>query len=348
MSQVEDLLAPISYEAPCGEDLEYDPAFGEMERAAAGKPEQQMGDQVVEAQEPDWRAVRKQAAELLTRSKDLRIAVYYARASLMTEGFSGFRDGLALLRAFVEQYWEPVHPRLDPEDDNDPTMRVNTIVTLCDADTTLRAVREAPLVSSRVVGRFSLRDVQIASGEAPAPEGVEPPTTATIEAAFTDCELDELSATGAALTEALEHVKAIETTITEQVGVTNAPNLDDLVNMLQPCLQIVSEHLLRRGVGVEETAAEEAEGGGENGAAPAAQRLTGEIHSREDVIRALDKVCEYYERHEPSSPLPLLIRRAKRLATKSFLEIIRDLAPDALGQAVAIGGADENGEEGYQ
>ena len=75
-----------------------------------------------------------------------------------------------------------------------------------------------------------------------------------------------------------------------------------------------------------------------------AQRLTGEITSRQDVIRALDKICEYYDRHEPSSPLPLLINRAKRLASKSFLEIIGDLTPDALAQAQSIGGIEGEGE----
>lgn len=341
---MEQLLAPVSADAPCGEDLEYDPAFSEMERTAAGKPEQQVGDKIVEGEEPDWRAVKKQAVELLKRSKDLRIAAYYARAALKIEGFPGFRDGLAILHGLIEQYWEPVHPRLDPDDDNDPTMRVNVVVSLCDPETTLRTVRETPLVSSRMVGSFSLRDIQIASGETPAPAGFDPPSSTTIDAAFTDSDVTTLSATGSALSEAIGYAKGIETSVTQQVGVTNAPNLDDLVRTLEACSQIVNDQLRRRGVGVEETQDDAPVAGGDGATGPQPQRLTGEINSREDVIRALDKVCEYYERHEPSSPLPLLIRRAKRLATKSFLEIIRDLAPDGLMQAAAIGGADENGE----
>jgi len=65
-----------------------------------------------------------------------------------------------------------------------------------------------------------------------------------------------------------------------------------------------------------------------------------EIRSREDVIRVLDKLCEYYAQHEPSSPLPLLLKRAKRLTSLSFMEIIQDLAPDAVAQAKSIGGAE--------
>ena len=69
--------------------------------------------------------------------------------------------------------------------------------------------------------------------------------------------------------------------------------------------------------------------------------MTGEIRSREDVVRALDKICSYYERHEPSSPLPLLLQRCKRLATMSFIEIVREMVPDGLSQVEVIAGKRE-------
>ncbi|MCY2964693.1 MAG: type VI secretion system protein TssA, partial [Planctomycetota bacterium] len=76
-----------------------------------------------------------------------------------------------------------------------------------------------------------------------------------------------------------------------------------------------------------------AEGGGRM-----AQALTGEILTRDDVVKAIDKICEYYARHEPSSPLPLLLKRAKRLSTMSFMEILQDLVPDGVPQAQLFGG----------
>jgi type VI secretion system protein ImpA len=62
------------------------------------------------------------------------------------------------------------------------------------------------------------------------------------------------------------------------------------------------------------------------------------VNSRADAMRLLDLVCQYYERCEPSSPLPLLIERARRLADKNFLDVLRDLAPDGLNQAKSIAG----------
>ena len=70
---LEHLLVPISEDAPCGDDLEYDLQFGEMERAAVGKPEQQFGDTIVPAEDPDWRDLQRACVKLLDRTKDIRV-----------------------------------------------------------------------------------------------------------------------------------------------------------------------------------------------------------------------------------------------------------------------------------
>ena len=65
------------------------------------------------------------------------------------------------------------------------------------------------------------------------------------------------------------------------------------------------------------------------------------MQSAEDVIRVLDRVCEYYERFEPSSPVPLLLHRAKQLVRKSFFEIIENLSPESVRQIEVISGPRE-------
>jgi type VI secretion system protein ImpA len=62
------------------------------------------------------------------------------------------------------------------------------------------------------------------------------------------------------------------------------------------------------------------------------------IQSREDVVRAIDAICKYFERYEPSSPVPFLLLRAKRLLSMNFMEILGELTPDALRQAEEICG----------
>jgi type VI secretion system protein ImpA len=98
---VETLLAPVSEDAPCGGDLEYDPAFTALEAAAQGKPEQQFGDTVIAAVEPEWPAVAEQALALLRRTKDLRPAVLLARAATHVQGLEGLQIGRASCRERV-------------------------------------------------------------------------------------------------------------------------------------------------------------------------------------------------------------------------------------------------------
>jgi len=341
---VEALLKDVTGDAPCGDNLEYDPAYGELERLCVGKPEQQFGDTIIPAEEPDWAAAKRQAVALAERTKDLRVAATLVRALVQTHGYVGLCDAVALIRGYVEKYWATVHPQLDPDDGNDPTLRVNTLVSLCDADTTVRMLKRAPLVSSRSLGRFSLVDWAIAHGELPAPAGMEsPPTTASIDGAFLDADVEELKATHAAVVAAIEHVQKIESEVTTQVGAASAASLLPLVAVLKDAEKILTPQLARRGVspgGKAEAKEEAVAAAGTAAAGPAAGfAVDGEIGSRDDVIRVLDRICEYYERHEPSSPLPMLLRRAKRLATMSFLDILRELAPDGVAQAEALGGA---------
>ena len=76
------------------------------------------------------------------------------------------------------------------------------------------------------------------------------------------------------------------------------------------------------------------------GAAPEGTAGAGVIRTREDVVRALDRICAYFESQEPSSPVPLLLRRARRLVSKDFMEILADIAPKGAEEAKLIGGLD--------
>jgi type VI secretion system protein ImpA len=344
-----ELLAPISAESPSGPNLEYDPDFSRLERTALGKPEQQMGSTVLAAEEPDWKVVSKEAQAVLARTKDLRVAIHLAKALLRLGAVPGFSEGLAVLRALVDGYWDSVHPQLDPEDDNDPTMRINAVAALVD-NPTLAAVRTAPLVASRALGKFSLRDIAIATGELPAPtgEGETAPQMSTIEAAFESIEPEVLAATAAAAKSALDDVTTIENLITERVGGSRAVNLSKLSALLATASKHLAAAVARRGGAAGAEAAPTDDASGEpvapNDGSPRRSGMPGEVRTREDVVKALEQIVAYYERHEPSSPIPLVIKRAKRLVTMSFLEIMKDVAPDAVSQAALLRGHSDQGE----
>ena len=350
---VETLLGEVTAGLPCGEDLEYDPAFAQMEEQAQETPERQYGDTIIPAEPADWRSVKKTALALAERTRDVRVAVYLTRALLHTDGLPGFAEGLALVDGLIERFWDQLYPQLDPDDDNDPTLRVNTVVALCDPETTLPALRETPLIHSRSLGRISLRDIHIASGVLTplAKEEGELPTPAKIKGAFQEVGPETIQATVALVAAAMESVRRIEAGLTDQIGVSQAPDMSALTSVLKEMRHALVDHLQQQGVTLtDEGSAETGEGGGMqpvgSAVAGSSPRLVvGEIASREDALRMLDKICEYFDRYEPSSPVPLLLRRAKRLMAKDFMAILLDLAPGGADQAQLIFGTQGDNPE---
>jgi type VI secretion system protein ImpA len=66
----------------------------------------------------------------------------------------------------------------------------------------------------------------------------------------------------------------------------------------------------------------------------------GPIESRADAVRALELVCAYLEKHEPTNPAADLLRRAQRLIDRNFLQLVREFAPDAVNEVARMLGVD--------
>ncbi len=346
------LLKPRSDDAPSGENLEYDPVFVEMELAAQPGEETQIGDTVTEGHDPDYREVYDKALEVLADSHDLRAAVFMADAALHTQGLNAFADVTTYIRGCLEQYWDTCHPELDEDDDNDPTMRINAIQGLCGQpggqsgpSPVYRSLRRAGLTDSRSFGKFSMRDIEIAEGVIMAPESMENvPDSQSVSAAFQDTDEDALNDTLEAIKRAEEDVRAISAVFDEQTP-GQGPELDGLIKLLSQMGKHVASYAAgEAGAGAEDTgdAVEgDAEGGGP---APAGGGggAVGAIRSPADVSNALDRIIDYYKRYEPSSPLPLLLVRAKRLVNADFMTIINDIAPRGLGDVNVAAGLDDD------
>ena len=178
--EVDSFTSEVSAEAPSGPDVEYDPEYFDLEKLARGTPESQMGTETKPAEEPNWKDVREAAVKLSGRTRDLRVALILTLALLKQDGLPGFRDGVGVLRGFVEKLWDHFYPKLDPDDNNDPTIRVNLLKNLngdgsaADMYKFKQRLKEATLTkSAQRIGAFGLRDVQVAKGEVPAPAAAE-------------------------------------------------------------------------------------------------------------------------------------------------------------------------------
>ncbi|CAG1017801.1 hypothetical protein BURC_02496 [Burkholderiaceae bacterium] len=329
---VDALLAPVSDSAPCGADLEYDPAFLALEDAARGKPEQQFGDTVIAAQEPDWRAMQSQALALLARTRDLRVGVHLLRAATRLNGVAGFVPAVRFVHGLLVQHWAHVYPLLDAQDNNDATMRLNALAPLADVAAVIADLRAATIGAARI--GLKVRQVELALGKGEPGLNESVMNEAGVLEALTDAEaaapglLDQLIA-------AHEAVVGIETVLDTQAGADAGPDLRPL-RVLTQCLAQAA----RQARGEPQAVSPPIDNAPARGAGRAALAAPGAIATRDDAIKTLDRVCDWLERSEPTNPAPLLIRRAQRLMTKSFIDIIRDLAPDGLKEVERIAGVD--------
>lgn len=334
---IEKLSQPVSEDAPSGENLQYDPAFTELVNLFQFVPQKSPLDEGAPVREPDWRNIGRLADQLRENTRDLRIQVYATLAALNSKGLTEFRDNLELIKILLDEFWDSVHPQLDPEDDNDLTERTNTLEMLNDHSDVVMALEAAQLVEARGIGSFSMHDIEVARGnEAPKdPESV--PDIKLVQEAFNQSEAESVAEKRSAVTQAVELLDDINKVWKEKSGESEGLTLDETRQTLDRIFKILEEF----SPSADESAAP-GEAAAPTGDAPA-PGVSGVIRSRTDVVRVLDRICEYYAAQEPSSPVPLLLRRAQRLVEKSFMEILEDMVPDGVNQARMVSGEKDEG-----
>jgi type VI secretion system protein ImpA len=333
------LLEPISEESPCGVDLEYDDEFRQLEEIARGKPgsviDPDKPGASIAAIPPDWHEAKSMAESILTKSKDLRALMYLVRAALAGGELA---EVAALLRAatgMCEQFWGGVYPLLDAEDDNDPTMRVNALACLSDSDDVLKLVRETALFRHPVLGVIKFRSLETALGVLPDAGGETTLSQSDAEGAVLSA-LETSPENLVAIAQMLEAARALEAKVDELAGSRSTFDLKPLFQRLKPVADFVE------GLRGQATEGEEAVDGvaGGSGGGPS---KSGQMN-RDEAKRMILKACEFLEKTEPSSPAPLFLKRAVALMEMNFLDIVRDLAPDALGTFEHYGGNRQNSE----
>lgn len=327
-SESQELLQPITADQPCGENLEDTPLLASFDAFRL------FGQATPLDPAPEWDVIRAQAAEALERSKDLRLLAHLGAALLRTDGLVAFSRTLRVAAQWLETYWAASYPLVD----EDAILRRNALNCFADPMAVIDGLRRLPLVVSRQHGAFSIRDIDIATGQMQPVDGDARPDDRRIDAAFAEMPLEQLQELQQSVADAIDAVKRIEATMSAEGGPEAVPGFDPLAVQLTKIDRVLRARVAAR-TGTAGLDAALATGG--DGQPVAA----GSIKSRQDAIRALDAVAEFFRHNEPSSPIPLLLDRAKRLVSKSFLEVLADVAPDALAQARSVGGLSQDMSE---
>jgi type VI secretion system protein ImpA len=216
---------------------------------------------------------------------------------------------------------------------------------LADAAGIIQKIKTATIVTLPGFGPLTIHMLEVATGETVVGDDEERIAVASLRAALSDVSEAVLVEVVDALARSRSSVEAIEILLVRQVGNAQALNLTPLVRILnrahlffaeQSPVNVISDatgNMSDRDSGAEQCSPSSRVG---------STAVNGEIASRAEVIRVLDSVLRYYVQYEPSSPVPVLLSRAKRLVPKSFMQIMEDLAPDSMQQMLVFQGNAED------
>jgi type VI secretion system protein ImpA len=347
---LEALLAPIAGDTPVGADLreDYSPtslyfrlrdARGEA-RAAERAADAEATESAVPA---EWRTVRELATEALTtQGKDLEIAAWLTEALLRSDGLRGLIAGSRLMAGLAENFWDDLFPKPDDEGIATRVAPVAGLNGVGGEGTLLQPLRKLILFSRpdgtpvqfwryeqsvevAGIGDATRRQQRLDAGVLPY-DAVE--KEARIAAAGFATVLEEAVAAAAAW-------RALAQVLDERAGADSPPTsaVAEVLEKMRAVAQIFATRTGAEGDGAAATvpgtgtaAAAQAAGG-----APAA----GALGSREDALRSLAQIAEFFRRTEPMSPLSYMLQEAVRRARMTWPELLEEIVPD-VGSRSAI------------
>ncbi|MFC0400791.1 type VI secretion system protein TssA [Paraburkholderia rhizosphaerae] len=338
-------MTPVNAASPCGPDLEYDPEWVVLTARVVAKTDAQYGDFVGTPEPVNWSEVERECRRLMLRSKDMRVAVLFTRCRTRLEMSKGLAEGLRLLAAWLDAFPDTIHPQPGVDDDQDAALeiRMNALQALTDTDGLMSDVREIALTRS-TMARLQVRDVERAFAH-PRPNDSLAPDSVTRQ-------LEDIRAqqpdTLAGFDEALASLGAIENWCKQHLGVYQ-PDLSALNRLLrrltgdgprsvQPSIDAQTGHV--SSVNAVETRMPDQDAPRELAEGASPRMTTGPVEIRcEDAPRDRDDALGYirdarrwFELHEPSSPIPILLRRAEQFVGKGYADAVRAIPAELLIQ----------------
>ncbi len=361
--EIDELLAQLG-DTDCGENCEYDELYLQLDELALGTPSSQMGDSYIDGKEPDYRTLYKNCVELFKKTHDLRVASFFTLVLLHSEGLEGLKKGLKIINYLVSTKFDNFYPQLDPDDDNDPTERINILSMLSpengaysDQYNFLSQLRSIKLIDELP---YSYRDYLVSSG--------------FLESVNNELDVNVLNSQMNAiplvsiqdrLTLVNDIFSLIDSTISifnERVGDLGYLSMESLKHELSVLRNFYNSFVKNSVVHDESVSNEVIEENEEklekNGTSSnlSGQRIkeqnafdlnSFEPRNRNEALLLLKKSADYFLKTEPTNPVPYLLNRALRMANMNFIDLLAEIDQNALDRAREQLGVLQNNNDEY-
>jgi len=330
----------LSPGAGCGPDLyDTEPAFAALMDSCEEMLPERFTD--FDRSEIEFTDIFKQMEGFLKQSRDLRLLIMLSQFALLNGQLHLFANVIRIVRKLLEDHWDTVHPM---DADFGFMERVGALESLNNRPTVVLPLEAAPLLKTRRSGPISYRAIQIANGDATARPDEHTISLGAIEAALTSGELEQevIDDVLKDLSELPDELEAIAQTCTDKLKEAEAkaapPNYENLCTLLN---EMEAELNLRLGRMSPEEAEEAAEGTDSEESTEAGPSATSnlEIRNAAQAKLILDAVEDYFANREPSHPALFLVREARGLVGKSYLDALKILMPRRFDEVSLILGA---------
>ncbi|MDH5446472.1 MAG: type VI secretion system protein TssA [Gammaproteobacteria bacterium] len=346
---VESLVNPISDENSVGADIRQDssPAslynqIKDARSAARAAERHSLFDGDNSEAMSNWYKIIDLAPEILqNHAKDLEVASWLTEALIRRAGFQGLRDGFAVIRGLIDNYWDSLYPLPDEEDGMETRLASLTGLNGEGAEGVLIApIRNVTITEGGEPGPFSFwqykqaLDIQKIADEDTRSKkaGKIGYTLEDIEnaVASTDAEFyinlcDDVSIS-------INEYREISRALDNLCGTHESPPTSNIINTLEDALSVL-KHVARFKLPVESS--NEDDMGQDvtdiNGTSVAGSSgvPAGAIKTREEAFRHLKNIANYFRKTEPHSPISYIIDKAVRWGDMDLDELMRELIPDS-------------------
>lgn len=334
MKTLDELLAPVAGDAPTGPDMDESAEFDRLRTAFdVNFP---LDARVVEPEEGvpapapvDWEELRDEIEALSDRTKDLFLAVSYARCGLVLGDLDTVERGLMFSAGLLESHWEAVNPPIGGV--MGYPGRAGIFENLAQ-----RGAFGIPFLQMAVVrdGRMALTAEQLTDASENGGSSGHFANVKRVLDGWDDARRQALAGQFSAI---LEAIARIERSMNDHAEGSDAPDFSttrDIVEMVRDAYLALAGLARPGGDAAGGDAGEAAAGESAGGAsASGGPGFGGKVRSRDDVLRALTEIEQYYARAEPGHPVKVAAARLRGWVTKDFMAILEDIVPGSVDDA---------------
>ena len=329
---IESLLEAISEDQPSGPDLRDEAGDLTFETLKELRTEIDPDvDESGEGRQPDWHGIVRLCEEVLReRSKDLEVLAALLEAQVGLEGLPGLEQGLVLLRRSLETFWETLHPGADEEEIALP-LRARWLSWIGSPKAFVPIVKKCRIVEAADASPRSWADYErslMVDDATISPERRQELIDAGCitgeqwQAAVGAAPSELLRELVRAIDSAEQELQAIDALCTERFAAQDEeeepPSFTHLTDFLSELREYLGGH---GGTAAEETPLEETAAGG----AASAAGVSGPVSGRQDALRQLREVGDFFRRTEPHSPISYLIARAVKWGSMPLEDLLKDV-----------------------